>query len=217
MHSILIASKNSAIGLEYALDFLKKRGISKFDVVIVSPEKTIGIGDVRNFQSQIFLKPSQGKEKGVVIDAKNGITIEAQNSLLKVLEEPPANTYIIIIALNKDAFLATILSRCKIIELSDNEIKDFDELNKTLEKLLKAGIGERLKIAQDIAKDKDIALLWIEGLILATRIKLKEKQNSNNDLRDYLIMIKKLQKGYEIIKNTNANLRLALENLLIDL
>jgi len=217
MHSVLIASKNSATGLEYALGFLKKEGISKFDVVIVSPEKTIGIGDVRNFQSQIFLKPSQGKEKGVVINAANGITTEAQNSLLKVLEEPPANTYILIIALSKDSFLPTILSRCKVIELIDNEVKNLDEFDKILEKLLKAGLGERLKLAQDIAKDKDSALLWIEGLILAIRGKLKEKQNSNADLQTYLIKIEKLQKGYQIIKNTNANLRLALENILIDL
>ncbi len=217
MHSILIASKNSAIGLEYALDFLKKRGISKFDVVIVSPEKTIGIGDIRNFQSQIFLKPSQGKEKGVVINAANGITTEAQNSLLKVLEEPPANTYILIIALSKDSFLPTILSRCKVIELSDNEVKNLDEFDKTLEKLLKAGVEERLKLAQDIAKDKDMALLWIEGLILTIRKILKEKQNDNSDLKDYLIKIEKLQKGYQIIKNTNANLRLALENILLSL
>lgn len=215
MYSILIASKNSATGLEYALDFLKKKEISKFDVVIVSSEKTIGIGDVRNFQSQIFLKPSQGKEKGVIIDAATGITTEAQNSLLKVLEEPPANTYIIIIALNKDAFLPTILSRCKIIELNENETKNSNEFEEILEKLLKAGVGERLKIAQDIAKEKDSALLWVEGLILATRKKLKDKEINSADLDEYLLKMKRLQKGHEIVKNTNANLRLALENILL--
>lgn len=215
MHSILITSKNADAGLDYALNFFKKREISKFDIVIISPEKTIGIGDVRNFQSQIFLKPSQGKEKGVIINAAKGITTEAQNSLLKVLEEPPANTYILIIALSKDVFLPTVLSRCKVIELNDNKVINLDEFDKTLEKLLKTGVGERLKLAQDIAKDKDNALLWIEGLILATRNKLKQEQSNN--LQDYLIVIKKLQKGYGIIKNTNANLRLALENLLLSL
>ena len=67
----------------------------------------------------IPLKPFKGKTKVVVIQSYESITKEAQNALLKVLEEPPANTLIIILTLKKEFLLPTILSRCKIINLKE--------------------------------------------------------------------------------------------------
>lgn len=214
MHSLLIISSNPKTGLEYAHNFLKERKISDFDITLISQEKAIGIGDVREFQAKIFLKPSRGKDKGIIIDTANGITIEAQNALLKVLEEPPQNTFILVSTSSKELLLPTIVSRCNIIDVSIIELTNIEEFSNIFTTLKKKGIGERLKIAQEQSKEKDQAVVFIQGLILAAREDLKK--NLDNSKENFLIL-KKLQKGYSIVKNTNANLRLALENILLSI
>ena len=121
MHSFLIVSKNKKNALDYVMEECRKNQIDKFDINLLAFEKAIGIEDVRNFQKKIILKPIKSKTKAVILDGSNGITMEAQNALLKILEEPPANTIIYITCPNKELLLPTILSRCKIIELKDKD------------------------------------------------------------------------------------------------
>src|SRR3989304_5999369 len=96
MQSFLITAKDKNIVSSYISNLLKEREINSLDINLQVYEKAMGIRDVRNIQGQILLRPFRGKTKAVVIQAYENITIEAQNALLKVLEEPPANTVIII-------------------------------------------------------------------------------------------------------------------------
>ncbi len=212
MHSFLFISKNQKKALDKALDFLNKKSISKFDITIVEEEKQIGIGDIKKIKQTAYLKPVKGEEKAIIISAIQGLTIEAQNSLLKLLEEPPANTIIILLIETIDSVLETIQSRCKIIKIDDKQKEETDKKYlKLLNSLEKGKIGERLKIAQDLAKNKEDALKTIEKMILITRDELLENKNNN-----LIEKINKLQKTYTIIKSTNINLRLALENLFLN-
>lgn len=173
MHSFLIVSKNKKNALDYVIGECKKNQIDKFDINILTFEKTIGIENIRNLQKQVILKPIKSKIKAVILDGSHGLTIEAQNALLKILEEPPANTIMYITIPSKDLMLPTILSRCKVIEL---KVKD-PELSKeentqylnVLISLLSSGVGNRLKLAQDIAKNKDEAIPWLEKMIIVGR------------------------------------------------
>ena len=61
-----------------------KEKIDKFDITIVSPEKTMGIGDVREAQKKLYLKPFKSEKKAVILDAYLGITIEAQKKETKI-------------------------------------------------------------------------------------------------------------------------------------
>lgn len=215
MHSFLIASKNKDEASNYTSKLLIERGIQLIDIRINNYEKAMGIEDVRNIQKSILLKPFRGKEKAVIIEIHEGATLEAQNSLLKLLEEPPNNTIIVITAPNKDLFLPTILSRCKIIVLREENIKlietDLSELEKTLNVLLTEKIGDKLKLAQDIAKDKKDAILWLEKMAVFVKSKLTQ---DNKNLK-FLNFLKELQKTYKTIKNTNITARTALENLFL--
>ncbi len=212
MHSFLFVSKNKKNALDYALNFLNKKNISKFDISLTEEEKQIGIGDIKKIKQIAYFKPSKGKEKAIIISAVQGLTIEAQNSLLKLLEEPPANTIIILLIESKDSVLETIQSRCKIIKINNKEEEEINEkYSKLLNSLEKAKIGEKLKIAEDLAKNKEEALKAIEKMILITRDKLLKSGDNN-----LIEKINKLQKAYTIIKNTNVNLRLALENLFLN-
>jgi len=212
MHSFLYVSKNKKDALDYALDFLKKRGISNFDIDLIEEEKQIGIGNIKKIKQTAFLKPAKGKEKAIIISAIQGLTIEAQNSLLKLLEEPPNNTIIILLIEKKDSVLETIQSRCKTVIIDNKEKKEINEkYPKLLISLEKAKLGEKLKIAEGLAKNKEEALETIEKLILTTRDNLLKSGDNN-----LIEKINRLQKTYTIIKTTNVNLRLALENLFLN-
>ncbi len=216
MQSFLVVAKEKAKTSAYISNFIKEKGIDPIDIDLQTFEKAMGIEDVRNIQKKIFLKPFKGKTKAVVIQAYENITTEAQNALLKVLEEPPANTIIIISAAKKELLLQTIISRCKIIELKQettNLIHNEEILafNNSLNLLLKGKIGDKLKAAQDIAKNKEEAIAWLEKMTIFVRGKLVENYNDFQ----YLNVSKSLQKTYKIIKSTNVSQRIALENLFL--
>ncbi|MBI4089097.1 MAG: hypothetical protein HY424_00115 [Candidatus Levybacteria bacterium] len=217
MQSFLIISKDKNKALEYVTDFLKKEGIDAIDANINSFEKAIGIEDVRNIQKKIFLKPFRGKVKAVILETYENITQEAQNALLKVLEEPPANTIIIISASKKEFLLPTIISRCKVIELTSSNLdlskEEISEYLNVLISLSEKGVGYKLKLAQDIAANKEESTVWLEKMSIVVREKLiKDYKNSQ-----YLRFLRLLQKTYTIIKSTNVNQRVALENLFLSL
>jgi DNA polymerase III gamma/tau subunit len=213
--SFLIVTLNKNLATSYASDLLKERGVDPLDINLQIYEKAMGIEDIRNIQKAILLKPFRGKTKAVVIDAYGNITLEAQNALLKILEEPPNNTIIVITGSKKELFLPTIISRCKVIALSEKETKltqaDFSNLEQVLDILLNGKIGDKLKIAQDIAKDKEETSLWLEKMAIFIKNKLI---NENRDLK-YLDFLKELQKTYKTIKSTNVSQRTALENLFL--
>ena len=215
MHSFLVVTKDKNKASSYISNFLKKEGIDLIDINLYIFEKAMGITDVRNIQKKIVLRPFRGKTKAFVLKVYEGITVEAQNALLKVLEEPPANTLIIIATQKKESILPTIISRCKIVELEQSNLILSDEENvqcfNLLVSLSKNGTGYKLKLAQDIAKDKDQAVLWLEKMTIALRKKLIENHND----QQYLNFLKNLQKTYKNIKNTNVNQRIALENLFL--
>ena len=83
----------------------------------------------------IVIKP-HNKYKIYTINQANSMTIEAQNALLKTLEEPPEYAIIILITNNKEALLDTIKSRCEIIKFLPISILDLSKY------LISQGIDE---------------------------------------------------------------------------
>ena len=72
---------------------------------------------IRNLQSDIVIKPHK-KYKIYIIDKAEKMTVEAQNALLKTLEEPPEYAIIILVTNNKEGLLPTIRSRCEIVKFT---------------------------------------------------------------------------------------------------
>ncbi|MEG0181177.1 MAG: DNA polymerase III subunit delta' C-terminal domain-containing protein [Terrisporobacter sp.] len=88
------------------------------DCIRVKPDgNSIKIAQIRNLQSDIVIKPHK-KYKIYIIDKSEKMTVEAQNALLKTLEEPPEYAIIILIANNKESLLPTIRSRCEIVKFT---------------------------------------------------------------------------------------------------
>ncbi len=76
----------------------------------------ISIDTVRDIQRMLALKPPGGQKRVIIIDDAKKLSKEAANSFLKTLEEPPAETIIILIAISRRNILPTIISRCQIVE-----------------------------------------------------------------------------------------------------
>ncbi len=97
-------------------ELLKAVGISldkvSPDLFFISPEKTkLTIEQIRNLKGHIFQKPVSLPYKTVILEEAEKLTTEAQNALLKILEEPPKSAVIILEAKDKSQILSTILSR----------------------------------------------------------------------------------------------------------
>lgn len=101
------------------------------DVFYVKATKTISISvdDIREqIVNEVKIKPYSYKRKIFIIDKADTMTSQAQNALLKTLEEPPKYVIIILIAENTENFLPTVLSRCvmmKFSPISVNLIKNY--------------------------------------------------------------------------------------------
>lgn len=94
----------------------KARQKSHPDLIIVPNEGgSLKIDQVRGLQQEVALTPYYGKGRVFIIEEAERMTAQAANSLLKLLEEPPAGTVFILTASSPYALLPTIVSRCRIM------------------------------------------------------------------------------------------------------
>ncbi|MDP3731323.1 MAG: hypothetical protein Q8R34_02410 [bacterium] len=78
----------------------------------------VSIDDIRNLKSFLGFKPYSSRYKIVIVDDAHQMGEAAANAMLKVLEEPPAHSLIILISANPQALLPTIYSRCVEIKFA---------------------------------------------------------------------------------------------------
>ncbi|WP_105618887.1 DNA polymerase III subunit [Vallitalea okinawensis] len=101
------------------------------DVIYVEQmkKKSIGVEEIRKqVQDTIDIKPYKYPYKIYIIDRAEKLTEQAQNALLKTIEEPPGYAMILLLTKNSNSFLPTILSRCVLLNLrpqSFDIIKDY--------------------------------------------------------------------------------------------
>lgn len=141
------------------------------DFLLLEPEgNVIKIEQIRQLQKRIQEKPIISHKKVYIINNADKMTKEAQNCLLKTLEEPPEFSTIILIGTNENAFLSTIKSRCMILhfqKIEDEKIKQYlsnqlEETNITenMLKMFQGSIGKAIKL-----KDKQELYNKIENII----------------------------------------------------
>ena len=97
---------------------------SHLDVIYVLPEKNnvLTVDEIRKkLVDDMEIRPFRSSRKIYVVDQADRMTVEAQNALLKTLEEPPAYGIILLLAENSESFLPTILSRCVLLRLQTEE------------------------------------------------------------------------------------------------
>lgn len=186
------------------------------DLLIIDREKgknSIGIDQTRNVLSFLFERPYSSKFKVVMIYHADAMTAQAQNSLLKTLEEPPSYAAIYLLAKTENSLLPTVISRCrKIVAKSEWEtLTDTDFIPMQL--ILHYGVGERMELAEKTSKkEKDEVITILENWIGELRTFLLNHPKSKT-----AEAIVKMQEIKNSIEDTNMNVRLALEWLLLNI
>lgn len=194
------------------------------DVFGIWPEniqgKTIKIEQIHSFIKTTQLTPYSHKFKiGIIISVEKA-TKEAQNALLKTLEEPPKNTFLILSTTSSTKLLPTIVSRCQVIELEDDYKEKFDK--KTVESILAANIIKRFEAVESIVKQKNKSQSreeinnLVETLLMYFRKRLLASHKKTPKLQN-IFKILKLIETTKLALERNVNQRLALENLMINL
>ncbi len=100
------------------------------DLLYVTHEKAgITVDDVRQqINDTVDIRPYYGSYKVYIVDEAEKMNTQAQNALLKTLEEPPDYVVLLLLTTNADLFLPTILSRCVRLDLkavSDDRIRNY--------------------------------------------------------------------------------------------
>ncbi len=166
------------------------------DLIYVTHEKpaSIGVEDVRSqINDTMAVRPYNGGYKIYIVDEAEKMTVQAQNALLKTIEEPPAYGVILLLTSNEDAFLSTILSRCvqlKLKPLKDSVVKTYLEETMGVKEqdadVYTAFARGNLGKAIHLASSEDFKLMHSEMLYLLNHLK-------EMDIADILNFIRKLR------------------------
>ncbi len=222
MNSLIFIAKTEQIITDYLDSFYQTHQISQFDRTIITAEGSIGIESIRDMQRSLYLAPYKGQKKSIIIQSAQLLTIEAQNALLKVLEEPPPFVYFILLAPTTQQFLPTILSRCQILigEKEQREITE-EETEKVKEDIMllkqQAPISDRFALAEKLATDKENLSTWFETSILLLRDQLLTSSSDKTQTKTIVHTLGKLQKAYEMYQTTNVSPRVLLEHTFLSL
>lgn len=155
-------------------------GRNQPDILYVSHDKpnTISVDDVRKqINDDIVFKPYSSKFKIYIVDEAEKMNIQAQNALLKTMEEPPSYAVILLLTVNADSFLPTILSRCVRLDLkpvSDEKIRKY--------------LIEQKQVSKDQA---DICIAFAQGNV-GKAIRLSDSENFNEMKNSAISLIKRL-------------------------
>ncbi len=142
-----------------------------FQYICPDDKNTIKIETIRNMIKDINIKPIESEYKVYVINDADLITTQAQNALLKTLEEPPQYVVIILITSNYYSVIDTIRSRSQ--KITFNKIDNEEVLNYITEHNI------------DIDIDKELLLFLINGRI-GYIDKIEEDQDIINDLYEFI-------------------------------
>lgn len=154
------------------------------DVKILAKKKdkaTLGVEAVKNFREDMFLSSTESEHKIYFIDDAECMTPEAQNALLKVLEEPPKSVTIILLAKECDRILTTIKSRAQYIAMTRFEDRELAE------RLLNESSEARAINSLDPSKFMGLVMSADGRLGLAKSLLSKKMSESNEEERGDII------------------------------
>ncbi len=131
-HAILLQGKKgigkSSFAKEFAAEILQNKSKINPDLLIIeksAEKKEIGVDQIReifNFSNQTSANSSN---KFIIIDSACELNKSAANALLKILEEPKTNNFLILISHNTNRVLATIKSRCQVVKIPNLSEENF--------------------------------------------------------------------------------------------
>jgi hypothetical protein len=169
MHAFLIIGSDAETIWKECASRINVWKISAWDVIRIPEEGTVGIEMIRDFERELALTPRNSPAKAGLLTDIDRLTTEAQNALLKTLEEPPPHTYIIGTTRIPEALLPTILSRMSVVRLTDVTQKSDTSI---LLKLLRESPGQRISLIEPFIATHDDAKKFVTSLLGAAQEEL---------------------------------------------
>ena len=216
------------------------------DFAEINPDgNNVKIEQIRELQRKIVEPPIISNKKVYIIDEADSMTKEAQNCLLKTLEEPPEFAVIILIGSNESNFLSTIKSRCTIIKFNSipsEQVKNYIEqkydIHPISENIILASEGsigkaEILKDKQELYNAIDNILANIEKMDLIDTLKnadiIYKSQEDKIDILEYIniILFRKSRQNAKYLNciniiedtkkrlNANSNYNMTIDNMIM--
>ena len=233
-HANLIVG-NDGIGKSIIAKYISNQIIEgrdnadSIDIVKYYPSSSsFGVDDVRNIINEVNKKPYESDKKVLILYRCDKLTTQAQNALLKTIEEPPKGVYLILLSDSLEVILDTIKSRCQIYKLTplnkeeisayiEDKYTDLTSDDKKSALAYSAGVpgkvdgfigDENLKRLRDICIElfEDI-LKREQGIVLKYEQMLKNSKDNKIELLNILlsyirdIMIFKELNNSELIVN----------------
>lgn len=177
------------------------------------PESSFKIDDVRSLQELLGYSRSPSEEWWYVITNGDAITLAAQHALLKVLEEPPPQTHICIVASRPHDLLPTIQSRCITLAITPAEQVTAEPEKQSLSytQLKKLSYAQLVDHAAEYKSKEEVRALF-ESLLTECYTQL-QADPTNAQL---IVQLQDLQQGLEYLY-TNINSTLLVEQILFKL
>ena len=134
--------------------------------------RAIRIGAIRDLERQAALRPVMGRHKIFVLDDADRMTGESPQAILKTLEEPPAQTVLILILASARAVPATVISRCQLVRFApreDGQADVRDEAVALIAEVRDKGVDALFRRSQAFDRDRERAERVVDALWLFAR------------------------------------------------
>lgn len=172
------------------------------DLRLFEDKDKLGVKESAQIIKFLSLKPHQAKGKVVAITSAQNLTTDAQNALLKILEEPPLDALIVLATDSLNALITTVQSRCQITILENTrpEVAALPEI----EGLKNLSLESRFKLIEKLEDKKE---QFFQDLLVYFHQELS-KNPSQVDLARQLLLMEKYKKR-------SVNLRNILEYIML--
>ncbi len=210
-HAHLIIGPNgigkSILARIFALKILnKEKDIDYVDIVNYRPSKaSMGVDEVREIIEEVSKRPYEGDKKVIIIHEGSKLTIQAQNALLKTIEEPPQGVYIILLAESLETLLETIKSRCQVYKLTPLNNKQIEKYINTLGNYSEEEIKASLAYGEGIP-GKAERLLNDDNLSELREIIVKLLKDINYAKEDLVLIYENKLENYKAQQDEVLNL-----------
>jgi len=194
--SLLVAGGNKTERLNTAKKIASEYSSSE-DILILDASTDKGVAPTREFISKLNKKPYNSRLLTGVISEASNLTIEAQNTLLKTVEEPNETCRLILTAQSEYSLISTIYSRCQKIYLKFSG--SFDQ--KLSEEILKSKLAARFELSEK---------LDLTDWVLYLRFLLKESIQNKHVSQE---LIGKLTKYIRLVEKVNSYSQIANQRL----
>ena len=204
----LLISSNSSERQKVIEEILEEEGLKNPhpDLLYFQESSKLGIEQARVIKGHFSLKPYQSKGRVVVLEDAANLTIEAQNALLKTIEELPKHALFILGADSDAKLLPTAVSRCQIVRVQGTGYRvQPEDYTEDIKKLLSASIEERFEYIEKLKDRKEFLHFLIRYFHQNLRSHLKGEE------LDFLKELLEAEKWAA----QNVNIRAILEYLML--